>query len=345
MDGVNTVVPTAKQLGIIKEPDADSMAEAIAALHRGELVAFPTETVYGLGADAQNNQAVASIFEAKGRPASNPLILHVKNIEMARVFGRFNSMALRLAEQYWPGPLTLVVPRLENVTLSSLVSAKLDTVALRVPADKVAQLLLAGFDGPVAAPSANRSGLLSPTEAEHVEEMLGDRVSLILDGGPCEQGLESTIIGFDGPDVVLLRPGALPKEQIEAFLGQALKQPEGHDEAPKASEQQPTAPGQHSSHYAPRARLRLNAQKGLEGELMLAFGPDAPKGTPGVNLSPTGDLVEAAANLYAYLHLLDDTGIETIAVMPVPFEGVGEAINDRLNRAAAPRPCDDEGEK
>jgi L-threonylcarbamoyladenylate synthase len=339
MDGANKVVPTAKEL--IVEPDAAGMADAMLALRRGELVAFPTETVYGLGADAHNELAVASIFEAKGRPCDNPLILHVKDIETARLYGRFNELALKLAKHFWPGPLTLVVPKKDDVRLSSLVSAGLDTIALRVPVNEIARSLLAGFDGPIAAPSANRSGFLSPTEAEHVEEMLGERVSLILDGGSCERGLESTILGFDCGQPLLLRPGALPKEQIETILGETLKV---FDPASIETAEKLTAPGQLSSHYAPRARLRLNARNGREGELMLAFGSQAPKGTPGVNLSPTGDLQEAATNLYAYLHLLDDTGVETIAVMPVPHEGLGEAINDRLNRAAAPRPEDDKEE-
>jgi L-threonylcarbamoyladenylate synthase len=334
MDEINRVAPTAKQPELIVEPDADGLALAIAALRRGRLVAFPTETVYGLGADARNDKAVASIFEAKGRPAHNPLIIHVKDLETARLYGCFDELSLKLAEHFWPGPLTLVVPRLDDAGLSPLISAGLETIALRVPLNKVARSLLAGFDGPVAAPSANPSGLLSPTEAEHVEDMMGDRVALILDDGPCEQGLESTILGFEEGQLTLLRPGALPKQQIEAFIGQSLKTHEGEGDAPEA----PSAPGQFSSHYAPNARLRLNALEGREGELMLAFGPDAPKGTPGVNLSPTGDLQEAAVNLYAYLHLLDDTGIATIAVMPVPNEGLGEAINDRLNRAGAPRP-------
>ena len=334
MDEANRVAPTAKQPELIIEPDAAGMAKAVSALRCGQLVAFPTETVYGLGADACNVKAVASIFEAKGRPSGNPLIVHVQDLESARIYGKFNETALQLAREFWPGPLTLVVPRLPECSLSPAIGAGLDTVALRVPKDEVARSLLAGFDGPVAAPSANRSGQLSPTEAEHVEEMLADYVAVILDGGPCEQGLESTIVDCSGARVAVLRPGILAKEQIEAFLGVALNGLQ--DES--LTERKLTAPGQLSSHYAPNARLRLNASIGREGELMLAFGPDAPKGTPGVNLSPVGDLVEAAANLYAYLHLLDDTGVETIAVMPVPCEGLGAAINDRLKRAAAPRP-------
>ncbi len=331
MDTTNRVAPTAKTPALIFEPDEDSMAKAVLSLHQGLLVAFPTETVYGLGADACNEKAVASIFAAKGRPSHNPLIIHVKDLATAQRYGRFNELALKLADHFWPGPLTLVVPRFEGAGLSPLVSAGLATIALRVPADKVARALLEGFDGPVAAPSANRSGLLSPTEAEHVEEMLGDQVSLILDGGPCERGIESTILGFEDGLPVVLRSGTLPIEQIEAVSGIKTQI------ASAGSRDQLTAPGQLSSHYAPNARLRLEAANAFEGELMLAFGADAPKDRPGVNLSPAGDLTEAAANLYAYLHLLDDTGVKTIAVMPIPHEGVGVAINDRLKRAAAPR--------
>ncbi len=337
MDTTNRVAPTAKQPDLIIEPDEDGMAQAVSSLRQGLLVAFPTETVYGLGADARNDKAVASIFEAKGRPSHNPLIIHVNDLASAQLYGRFNQQALILAEHFWPGPLTLVVPRLDDVPLSPLVSAGLATIALRVPANRTARGLLARFGGPIAAPSANRSGLLSPSEPEHVEEMLGDQVSLILDGGPCERGIESTIIGFEGNTAVLLRQGSLPVEQIEADSGLKLNMPLQGAKAPH-SRAIVTAPGQLSSHYAPRAQIRLNAASAEEGELMLAFGPDAPKDRPGVNLSPSGDLVEAAVNLYAYLHLLDDTGVETIAVMPIPDKGIGVAINDRLNRAAAPRP-------
>ncbi|MCP4933716.1 MAG: threonylcarbamoyl-AMP synthase [bacterium] len=342
MEATNRVAPTAKTPALILESDEDSMAKVVLSLHQGLLVAFPTETVYGLGADAGNEEAVASIFAAKGRPSYNPLIIHVKDLATAQLYGHFDHHALKLAAHFWPGPLTLVVPRLDNIPLSPLVSAGLSTIALRVPANKIAGALLEAFDGPVAAPSANRSGLLSPTEAEHVEEMLGDQVSLILDGGPCEGGIESTIIGFEGNIPVLLRPGILPVEQVEAIIGIRLQMPL-KDAEPSAIPFVVTAPGQLTSHYAPRAHLRLNAVSAFEGELMLAFGPDAPKGQPGVNLSPVGDLAEAAANLYAYLHLLDDTGVETIAVMPIPQEGVGVAINDRLNRAAAPRPVGSNG--
>ena len=310
--------------------DVDRAAEALRA---GRLVAFPTETVYGLGADATDDSAVAAIFEAKGRPRINPLIAHVADIDAAMRLGRFGEAARRLAEAFWPGPLTLVVPRAEGCPVSLLATAGLDTLAIRVPAHPLAQKLLRAFGGPVVAPSANVSGRLSPTEAEHVAESpLAEKVAVILDGDECPVGVESTIIGFD-PDgtAVLLRPGGIPREEIEAVVGEPLR-------SGKGGEGTPSAPGQLSSHYAPRARLRLNASAPEEGEMFLAFGPDAPKGVPGLNLSPAGDLREAAANLFAYLRILDETGVDSIAVAPVPEHGLGEAINDRLRRAAAPRP-------
>ncbi len=333
MDEANRVAQTVNP-SLIAEPDEAAIARAVAALRCGQLVAFPTETVYGLGADARNDEAVAAIFEAKGRPAVNPLIVHVRDLETAQQYGQFDDLSVRLAENVWPGPLTLVVPVRKGAGLSGKITAGLETVALRVPGNAVALALLEAFDGPIAAPSANPSGKLSPTEAEHVEEGLGDRVSLILDGGPCQLGLESTIIGTAGKKLSLLRAGAIPVEEIERLAGSTVTRPcEG-----AADEAQPLAPGNLSSHYAPNARLRLDASNIREGEMMLAFGPDAPKKIIGVNLSPSGDLAEAAANLYAYLRILDDTGIDTIAVMPIPDEGLGRAINDRLKRAAAPRP-------
>ena len=331
MDETNRVAPTAKTPELIIEPDKDGMAKAVSSLRRGELVGFPTETVYGLGADARNDKAVAAIFAAKGRPANNPLIVHVKDIETARQYGRFGIFASEIAQKFWPGPLTLVVAQLKETGLSPLISNGRATIALRVPANQIARELLQGFDGPIAAPSANRSGQLSPTEPEHVEEMLGDALSLILDGGPCEQGLESTIIGFHDGLPLLLRPGIISVEEIENLLELNVRT------IVSENAQVLTSPGQLESHYAPNARLRLDAHDVRDGEMLLAFGPDAPKGLVGLNLSPTGDLQEAATNLYAYLHILDDTGIETIAVMPIREDGLGAAINDRLKRAAAPR--------
>ncbi len=313
----------------ILTPDRAALATAAARLREGQLVAFPTETVYGLGADATNDRAVAAIFAAKARPRFNPLIIHVADLDRATTLGEFFAPALCLAEKFWPGPLTLVVPRRPEAPISHLATAGLATVALRVPAHPVALDLLRAFDGPIAAPSANPSGRLSPTEAEHVQEGLGDKVALILDGGPCRHGLESTIVGFGEGGPVLLRPGAITREALEAALGRPL--------AAKSLAQKPESPGQLASHYAPKARLRLNAHEARPGEMLLAFGPGAPKDVPGLNLSPEGDLVEAAANLFAYLHILDETGVASIAVMPIPETGLGEAINDRLRRAAAPR--------
>lgn len=315
----------------ITEPDEGGLQRAAAALGAGRLVAFPTETVYGLGADARNGIAVASIYQAKGRPSFNPLIVHLRDLEAARAYGQFSPMALRLAEAFWPGALTLVLPRAKDCGLSGLVSAGLDTVALRVPDHAVARDLLKAFDGPLAAPSANPSGGISPTEAEHVAEGLGEAVALILDGGPCPLGLESTIIGFDHDGApLLLRPGGLARHELETCLGAELGKA-GDAGSPKA-------PGMLASHYAPKARMRLNADAPDAGEMWLAFGTGGPAGVPGLNLSPSGDLNEAAANLFAYLHILDDTGCGRIAVMPIPVHGLGEAINDRLTRAAAPRP-------
>jgi len=315
------------------------VGRAVEALRAGRLVAFPTETVYGLGADATDDSAVAAIFEAKGRPRINPLIAHVADADAAMWLGCFDDAARRLAEAFWPGPLTLVVPRAEDCPVSLLATAGLDTLAIRVPAHPLAQALLATFGGPVVAPSANVSGRLSPTEAEHVAESpLAEKVAVILDGDECPVGVESTIIGFDADgEPVLLRPGGIPREEIEEVLGQPLR-----TEVKEGGEGAPSAPGQLSSHYAPRARLRLNASAPQEGEMFLAFGPDAPKGVPGLNLSPSGDLREAAANLFAYLRILDETGVDFIAVAPVPEHGLGEAINDRLRRAAAPRPGEEE---
>lgn len=303
-------------------------------LREGRLVAFPTETVYGLGADATNDRAVASIFEAKGRPTFNPLIVHVGSADEARLHARFTAEAEALARAFWPGGITLVLPRLSDTPVSLLVSAGLDTIALRVPAHPLAQKLLHATGRPIAAPSANASGEISPTRAEHVMESLGhaQALALVIDGGPCPLGLESTVIGFpDDGAPTLLRPGAIAREKIEAVLGRKL------DEADAASgEAGRSSPGQLASHYAPRAHLRLNASTPHDGELWLGFGAHA--ASAAMNLSPSGDLTEAAANLFAMLRALDARAEgRGIAVAPVPHSGLGEAINDRLNRAAAPR--------
>ncbi len=306
--------------------NAGGIARAAQLLREGGLVAFPTETVYGLGADARNGEAVARIFEAKGRPRFNPLIVHLDDAAQARKIALFNDTAERLARAFWPGPLTLVLPLRPGAGLSALVSAGLETVALRVPEHPLAQALLKEFAGPVAAPSANVSGRISPTRAEHVLEGLGGRLEAVLDGGPCAVGLESTIIGL-APGPVLLRPGGLPVEVIEDCLGMPLGR--GKEGA------KPSAPGQLASHYAPQAAMRLNAEAAAPGELLLGFGEMACD----LNLSPSGDLVEAAANLFHHLRQLDALGAGKIAVAPIPERGLGRAINDRLRRAAAPRPA------
>ena len=302
---------------------------ATGLLRTGELVAFPTETVYGLGADAQNDRAVAAIFEAKGRPAFNPLIVHVADRAAAERLAEFDDRARALARAFWPGPLTLVLPRRPGSGLAERVTAGLPTVALRVPAHPLARDLLAAFGGPLAAPSANPSGQVSATTPAHVLEGLGGRIAAVLDGGPCSLGLESTIIGFEDGAPVLLRPGGLPVEAVAEALGCPIGLPEGDGV---------TAPGQLASHYAPRAALRLDAAGPRPGEVWLGFGPDDGSG---LSLSPTGDLAEAAAGLFSRLREADAlaarTGAAGIAVAPIPDAGLGRAINDRLARAAAPR--------
>jgi len=300
-----------------------TLAAAARALRAGALVVFPTETVYGLGADATNPRAVAAIYAIKNRPRFNPLIAHVRDLDEALAHGDLHPLARVLAAAFWPGPLTLVAPRRTGSAIAELACAGLASVALRAPAHPIARALLEAFGGPLAAPSANRSGKLSPTRADHAETELGGDVACVLDGGACEFGLESTIVavGGDGRGL-LLRPGAIARGAIEALIG-----PLG---APGAGV---TAPGMLASHYAPMAALRLNASEAREGEMLLGFG--AVDGA--LNLSPAGDLREAAANLFAHLRRLDARGPRTIAVAAIPLTGLGEAINDRLARAAAPR--------
>ncbi len=304
------------------------VAKAAAALRAGKLVAFATETVYGLGGDATNDEAVARIFAAKGRPQFNPLITHVPSLAAARELGVFNDVALKLAKAFWPGPLTLVVPRRADCPVSPLAGAGLDSLAIRVPGDAQARELLECAGVPVVAPSANPSGRLSPTTAEHVAEGLGDRIDLILDGGACPVGLESTVIACIDDRPVLLRPGGLAVEEIAAVAGAPIAEARSDDAAP-------SSPGMLSSHYAPSVPVRLNAADVREGEALLAFGPDVPAHAGAMrNLSPRGDVVEAAANLFRMLHELDALKPERIAVMPIPERGLGRAINDRLRRAA-----------
>ena len=319
---------TAEPATRVLKADRDAIAAAAACLAAGGLVAFPTETVYGLGADARNGEAVARLYAAKGRPSFNPLIAHVADAEAARGLARFDAAAEALAAAFWPGPLTLVLPKRADSGVSDLALAGLDSVAVRVPAHAVARALLAAFKGPVVAPSANRSGHVSPTSAAHVLTDLRGRIDMLLDAGPCPVGVESTIVAcLDAP--TLLRPGGLPREAIERVLGRALA-------VAAFAEDAPLAPGMLSSHYAPKARLRLDAETAGPDEALLAFGP-APAAGVTLNLSPRGDLIEAAANLFSHLRALDASGAKRIAVMKVPHEGLGEAINDRLARAAAPK--------
>ncbi len=312
---------------------AAGLAAAIAALGRGELVAMPTETVYGLAADATNAAAVGRIFLAKGRPRFNPLIVHVPTVADAKRLAALDQTAERLAAAFWPGPLTLVLRKRPDAGLADLVTAGLDTVAIRLPAHPVAQALLAAFGRPLAAPSANRSGHVSPTAAAHVADDLGDRVRVILDAGPTAIGMESTIVGLAGRAPVLLRAGGVARPDIEAVLGGPLATATSDPDAP-------AAPGMLASHYAPAAALRLNAGEVRAGEALLAFGlrlpPGAGEAVATVNLSPSGDTSEAAANFFAGLRFLDRQATR-IAVMEIPETGLGEAINDRLRRAAAPR--------
>jgi L-threonylcarbamoyladenylate synthase len=314
-----------------------AMAQAARLLTEGGLVAFPTETVYGLGADATNPAAIARLYQAKGRPAFNPLIAHVSDLAAATRIACFDATAIALAEAFWPGPLTLVLPKTNDCAVADLATAGLDTVAIRVPAHRIAREILRAFGGPVVAPSANLSGHVSPTSAAHVQSDLAGRIDLIVDGGAVAVGVESTIVGcFDAP--MLLRPGGLPRGEIEKLLGRTLLQP---PQDPDGHSGQPLAPGMLASHYAPRTQVRLNADRVEAGEALLAFGPAVVPGTDAaiavMNLSPRSNVDEAAANLFGYLRALDGKGARAIAVMPIPHHGLGEAINDRLRRAAVGR--------
>jgi L-threonylcarbamoyladenylate synthase len=314
--------------------DEPGLARAAEILRRGGLVAFPTETVYGLGADATDAQAVAGIYAAKERPSFNPLISHLDSFEAAQTQGIFDETARRLAEAFWPGPLTLVVPVAPTCTISDLARAGLDSVGLRVPAHPLAHALLQKTGRPVAAPSANRSGRVSPTDADHVLGDLDGRIDAVLDGGASQVGVESTIVACLGGTPRLLRPGGVPRDAIEALIGMKL---ESGEEGGK----NPLAPGMLASHYAPRARVRLNAASVGADEAVLLFGAQPLEGVvtarTTLNLSKNGDLVEAAAHLFSYLRQLDASGAATIAVSPIPETRLGEAINDRLRRAAAER--------
>jgi L-threonylcarbamoyladenylate synthase len=313
---------------MISAATSESVERAAALLRAGRLVAFPTETVYGLGGDATNGRAVARIFAAKGRPRFNPLIIHVPDLAAAEGIAEFDARAREVAGRFWPGPLTLVLPRRPESGVSLLACAGLDTIAVRVPAHPVAQELLRAAGVPVAAPSANRSGRVSPTEAAHVRE-LGRRVALVLDGGKCPIGLESTILDLTTATPALLRAGGVTLEALSAALGEIT--------VPAADPTKPRAPGQLQSHYAPNLPVRLEAAVATPGEVLLVFG-EAPEGFAEIRyLSRRGDLEEAAANLFALLRAVDLPVFSAIAVMPIPEAGLGRAINDRLRRAAAPR--------
>ena len=312
----------------IRPATTDAIAAAADVLRAGGLVAFPTETVYGLGADATNARAVAGIFAAKGRPLFNPLIAHVADTADARRFAVLDERAEALAAAFWPGALTLVLAKTADCAIADLTTAGLDTVAIRVPSHRVAQALIGTAGVPVAAPSANRSGHVSPTTAAHVDADLGAAVAVILDDGPSAVGIESTVVDLSGPAPTLLRAGGVTSAAIEVVLGTPLIRATGNSD-------RPTSPGQLASHYAPRAAVHLNATSARSGEALLAFGAAVPPHDgPMINLSPTGDTIEAAANLFAALRRLDATGVAAIAVMPIPESGLGEAINDRLRRAA-----------
>ncbi|NLH82186.1 MAG: threonylcarbamoyl-AMP synthase [Phyllobacteriaceae bacterium] len=321
-----------------------TITAAVAALAAGELVALPTETVYGLGADATDGRAVAAIYAAKGRPRFNPLIAHLPDLESAERHGIFDPVARALAGAFWPGPLTLVVPKRPESPIADLATAGLDSVGLRVPAPEITRAILARFGRPVAAPSANRSGRVSPTRASDVVEELGEAVSVVVDAGACPVGVESTIVAVLDGTVRLLRPGGIARERIEAVIGRPL------DAAPPAATRveadadtpAPLAPGLLTSHYAPRAAVRLDAAQALPGEALMTFAgarpPGAERAVAIVDLSPAGDLAEAASRLFSALRELDRSGAVAIAVVPLPTTGLGEAIADRLGRAAAPRP-------
>jgi L-threonylcarbamoyladenylate synthase len=328
-----TVPPTTR----VVTADAAAIAEVLRCLAAGGLVAFPTETVYGLGADATNGRAVARLYEAKGRPRFNPLIAHVTDRAAAQALACFNADAARLADAFWPGPLTLVLPKAAGCPVAELATAGLESIAVRVPNHAVAREILAAWGRPVVAPSANRSGHVSPTTAAHVLADLRGRIDLIVDGGATPVGVESTIVAcLEQP--VLLRPGGVARDAIERVLVRPLACPQ-----PDATAMQdaPLAPGMLASHYAPHTPLRLDARRVEDGEALLAFGSRLPDGFEGAvrlaNLSARGDLIEAAANLFSHLRALDSANARAIAVMPVPHDGLGEAINDRLARAAAPR--------
>lgn len=301
--------------------------KAVEILKSGGLVAVPTETVYGLAADATNGEAVARIFQAKKRPEFNPLICHVVDRAMAEGLVKISPLAATLMDAFWPGPITFVLPKSEKCPVSDLVSAGLNSLAVRMPDHSLTHDLIKKLDRPIAAPSANPSGKISPTSAAHVREGLGTRVDMILDGGDCDRGIESTIVTFEGDDVIILRPGSITKDMLENACSANVR---NYLSSPDSAI---TSPGQLSSHYAPRAKMRLNATSKNAGDYFIGFGDISGD----ISLSKSGDLAQAASNLFRALRDADKTDAETIAVAPIPCEGIGIAINDRLERAAAPR--------
>lgn len=308
----------------------DHLKIAIEALKADQAIAMPTETVYGLAANATSDEAVSNIYKVKGRPAFNPLIIHIASKEDASKYAILNDHSKTLMAHFWPGPLTLILPQSKDSPLSKLATAELETIALRCPAHPVAQKLLSQLPFPLAAPSANKSGTISPTKAEHVHESLGDKIDIILAGGKAEIGLESTILDLSTDTPKILRPGSVLKEDIEAIIGPLTDH--------QKSEATIKAPGMLKSHYAPTIPIRLNVETPKDDEAFLCFGPQLINyGDRCLNLSETGDLEEAAANLFSMLHQLDDPKYKAIAVMPIPNFGIGIAINDRLARAAAPK--------
>jgi L-threonylcarbamoyladenylate synthase len=312
----------------VVEASNAAIEAAAQVLRDGKLVAFPTETVYGLGADATNGLAVAAIFAAKGRPRFNPLIVHVPDVDAAARLGDPGDLGRQLAAAFWPGALSLVMRKRPDCVVADLATAGLETIALRVPRHAVAQALLRAADRPIAAPSANLSGRVSPTMAAHVEADLGGQVAMILDGGATSVGLESTVVDVTGQEPTLLRLGGVGRDEIARVLGRPLAVAGGDPG-------KPASPGMLERHYAPAARLRLDASQARDGEALLAFGSSVPRcAGPTINLSTSGDLAEAAASLFSALRALDASGAGSIAVMPIPNEGLGEAINDRLRRAA-----------
>ncbi len=313
-----------KKTQVVSATEDGAISKAVEQLLAGSLVAIPTETVYGVAADALNEGAVKAIYSAKGRPSNNPLICHVSGPEMAKRYVEVNETAQKLMNHYWPGPLTLVLARTDNKEVSDTVSARLDTLAVRCPDNCETRAIIEKLARPIAAPSANPSGKLSPTTAADVQEGLGGRINLIIDGGSTNVGIESTIIGVDGSKLTLLRPGTLTAEDIAEFMEMPV-----HARDSNAI----TAPGQLKSHYAPNASVRLNATDKKPGETFIGFGPIECDHT----LSETGDFAEAAKNLFSVIRAADKENTNTIAISPIPNHGIGIAINDRLERAAAPR--------